>query len=245
MLTGEQKRFFAEMGFVIVPNLIPSHRLEAMRRRIEELCERWDSEEARRVGAQQEAEAGNPIAVRTAATVRKFSGLTRYEPIFREQAMDETLTAIVAELIGTPLLLYDDQAMLKPPFVGSAKLPHQDNAYFRVEPADACVTCWMALDDATVENGCLHYIAGSHKWGLLPHRAIPGTPHLVPDLPDEVEWTPAPAKAGDVVIHHSLTVHFSPDNRSPFWRRSFICHYVRADAMMPQKDPTQLLLVRD
>jgi phytanoyl-CoA hydroxylase len=60
-----------------------------------------------------------------------------------------------------------------------------------------------------------------------------------------VEWTPAPAKAGDVVIHHSLTVHFSPDNQSPFWRRSFICHYVRADAMMPHKDPTQLLRVRD
>lgn len=246
MITLEQKQFFTTMGFVVLPGLIPPQRVHAMRERIEDLCARWDSEEARRVGAQQEVESGNADAVtRTAETVRKFARLTPFEPIFREQAEDEALTAIVAELIGNPVLLYDDQAMLKPPFVGSAKLAHQDNAYFRIEPSDACVTCWMALDDATVENGCLHYVAGSHKWGLLPHRAIEGTPHLVPDLPEDVEWTTAPAKAGDVVIHHSLTVHFSPDNRSSSWRRSFICHYVRADATIPGKDPAQLLRVRD
>ena len=244
VLSKDQVEAYWENGFVVVEDVVPPQRLRAMLQRIEELCAAWDSEEARHVGMQQENDVDAAVATRTQQTVRKFSYLADHEAIFREQATDPKLTQIVSELIGSPVLLYADQAFLKPPEVGTPKLPHQDNAHFEVEPADAVITCWMALDDATLENGCLHYLAHSHRSGGIEHESIPGTPHLVPKLPADAQWTPVPVAAGSMVAHHGLTLHYSPENRSSRWRRSFACHYVRGDAHLPKKDASTLLQVR-
>ncbi len=243
-LTQAQIDAYWRDGFVVVEDVVPPQRLNALIQRIEALCDDWDSDAARRVGVQQEDEVGVAMTNRSQQTVRKFSYLSEHEPIFREQATDPDFARVVIELIGGPLLLYADQAFLKPPKLGSPKLPHQDNAHFEVTPDDAVITCWMALDDATVENGCLHYLAGSHRDGLLAHESIPGTPHLVPVLPEDAEWTPVPVKAGSMVAHHGLAVHFSPENKSDRWRRSFACHYVQADATLPKKDASTLLRVQ-
>src|SRR5205823_5661150 len=105
-------------------------RVDALRQRIEELCALWESESAKQVGAQQEAEiAGAEATPRSAGAVRKFSSLYAHEPLFADHARSPELVDMAEELIGRPLRLYADQALLKPPFVGSSKLPHQDNAY--------------------------------------------------------------------------------------------------------------------
>jgi len=237
-LTPMQVAFFKENGFLAVPDVVPAARVAAMRTRIEELCERWESEEARRLGVQQEAEAGAPIAERSSRTVRKLSFLARHELIFGEHARDPVLLDIVEDLIGSPLALYADEAFLKPPFHGSEKLPHQDNAYFGVQPDAALITCWTALDDATVENGCMHYLAGSHKLGVLDHEPIPGTPHRTPKGVDLGEAVAVPIQAGGVILHHALVLHFSPGNQTPNWRRAYTCHYVRSDAQdLGTRDP--------
>ena len=110
------------------------------------------------------------VAEKTALTVRKFSGLTPHEPVFDEYMRESTVADAAAELIGTPLGLHGDQALLKPPEFGSEKPFHQVNAYFQVTSDDAVITCWCALDEATMENGCLHYLAGFHKRGLVEHE---------------------------------------------------------------------------
>jgi len=246
-LTPEQKRFYEENGFLAVENVVPPQQVEAMRRRIEELCARWDSEEARRVGVQQEAEiAGAVTSDKTAQTVRKFSSLVSYEPVFKAHATNPDLLDMVEDLIGAPLSLYADQALLKPPFVGSEKMPHQDNAYFRVVPDSAVITCWCALDDATVENGCMHYMPGTHRWGVVGHEHVPGTPHLVPKGYDPKKAVAVPLKAGGVIFHHACILHHSPPNKTPHWRRAFVCHFVRSDAEMPalKADSPPLLRLR-
>ena len=78
-LSEAQKQFYWENGFLAVENLIPQVQVIAMRDRIEELCENWDSEAAKRVGVQQESQSGNPITQQSSQTVRKFSGLTQSE----------------------------------------------------------------------------------------------------------------------------------------------------------------------
>ena len=84
---------------------------------------------------QQEAEiVGAKASDRAPDAVRKFSSLFGHEPVFRDHASDPELLEMVEQLIGAPIGLYADQALLKPPCVGSSKLPHQDNAYFRVVP---------------------------------------------------------------------------------------------------------------
>ncbi|MCC6445352.1 MAG: phytanoyl-CoA dioxygenase family protein [Armatimonadetes bacterium] len=245
-LTEEQKEFYWSNGYLPVESLIGPEAMRAMKERIENLCENWQSEEARRVGVHQEAQSGNRTPEQNSRTVRKFHDLTRYEEVFRDHALNPAVVDIVADLIGTPLSLYADQALLKPPLYGSEKPPHQDNAYFKVLPDDHVITCWCALDDATVENGCIHYIPGSHRLGRVDHEAIENTPHLIPLNRRKEQAVPVPIRAGGCIFHHALTLHMSPPNRTPSWRRAMVCHYVRTDAEIPGRtaDSPPLLAVR-
>ena len=114
-------------------------------------------------------------------TPRKLRDLFIKDPVFREFFVDPRLLQIVRALLGEEPLLLGDQTFLKPPRYGSNKPYHQDNFYFRCHPADHVVTTWVALDDVSISNGCLRYIDGSHRGGILPHDPIPGEPHnLVP-----------------------------------------------------------------
>ena len=227
-LTPEQKQFWEDNGFLAVENVIPPELVAAERERFEWLCEHWDSPEAKRCNVGHEV--GLPREQWGSASVRKFHGLFPHDPVFRSHATHPNLLAIVAELIGRPFGLFEDQAMLKPPSLGSPKPPHQDNAYFKVHPDGAVITCWGAVDDATVENGCMRYFPGSHKRGLLKHNWIKDTPHQVPDGLNMDDAVAVPLKAGGVAFHHGLTLHMSHANTSKNWRRSFICHYARSDA---------------
>ena len=142
ILTREQKQQFDDDGFLAVEGLVGEEFLGPMRDRMEYPCEHWDSEEAERGGVGQEMDQGNAaLFERTATTVRKFGGLVAHEAAF-DRYMREAATADGAvKLIGKPLGLYADQALMKPPEVGSEKPFHQDNAYFDVTPDDAVVTC--------------------------------------------------------------------------------------------------------
>jgi ectoine hydroxylase-related dioxygenase (phytanoyl-CoA dioxygenase family) len=249
-LSAGQIAQFREEGFLAVEGVFSAERVTALRQRMEELVRELDNPATRRSGVafSREGDAAPQPGLRGAAAdaaVRTFGALTRHEPVFRAAACSPALVDLVVDLVGTPLSLYSDQAMLKPPRYGTEKPPHQDNAYFRIDPADAGVTAWCALDDATVENGCMQYVAGSHRLGLVEHEAIAGTPHLIPRSA-EASYALAPVPAGSVVFHHLLTMHRSGANHSDTWRRAFICHFVRSDARMPGRRPdaAPLLTVR-
>ncbi len=232
-LTPEQIDFYWTNGYLAVENLIPADRVAAMRDKIEWLCENWQSDEARAVGAQQEVASGNTGAstvAQTARTVRKFDNLTRHIDLFGDHSRCDEILDVLEDLIATPIVLHTDQALLKPPHVGSAKPPHQDGAYFITEPADALITCWCALDNATIDNGCMHYIPGSHKLGLQDHTVIENTPHKIPPEFRAEAAVAAPVPAGSCIFHHGLTLHMSTPYRTDTWRRTMICHYLCGDA---------------
>ena len=97
--------------------------------------------------------------------VRKIWNLTRYDELFKEYARHPAILDVVHSLIGPDLKIYVDQTLCKPPRVGSAKPPHQDSAYWtNIDPPNL-VICWMALDDATEENGCMRFIPAPTSWG--------------------------------------------------------------------------------
>jgi len=226
-LNEQQLRFFKTEGYLSVPDAFDDDQIQGLVRRTEELCNNWDSEEARRVSIAHEPGVGEDASP---STIRKMSSLAEHEPVFRSHACNQDLAEMVAQLIGRPVDLYGDQLLLKPPRYGTEKPPHQDNAYFKVEPADAVITCWTALDDATEENGCMRYFSGSHLNGLVEHDAIPGTPHLVPPGLDNSTSTAVPIKAGGCIFHHSQCLHHSHPNRSDSGRRAYVCHFVNRDA---------------
>lgn len=227
-LNQEQKTFWNDNGYLAVENVIPLHLIAREKERFSWLCEHCDGPEAKRLNPLHET--GLTQSQWGPKTVRGFSDLAEHDPVFRAHALHKNLLDLVEELIGTPFSLYETQALLKPPSIGSPKPLHQDNAYFQVDPADAVITCWCALDDATIENGCMMYVPASHKRGLIEHRWIKDTPHQVPVGVDVSKPVPVPLKPGGIAFHHSLTLHMSGANRSQGWRRGLICHYVRNDA---------------
>ena len=98
--------------------------------------------------------------------------------------------------------------------------PHQDGYYFMIEPQSA-VTMWLALDDADEHNGCLRYVAGSVRKGIRPHdfSDIVGFSQRITDYDNATDNDTAHevlvrARPGDLVIHHSLTIHRAEPNRT-------------------------------
>jgi len=125
--------------------------------------------------------------------------------------------------------LVTDQIFMKPPHFGSAKPYHQDNYYFECEPVDQVISAWVALDDADADNGCVRYIDGSHKLGMLPHDPVPDVHHTFvppPELIDLSKESLGVVRKGGVAIHHSMTLHTSHRNASDRWRRGYASHWV-------------------
>lgn len=229
-LTEEQKEAFWRDGFLAVPHLLSKDEVEALKRRVNAIIldevpfpREHITLEPVLAGEQHEE---IPLTQR----VRKIIHLTRYDPVFQEYARHPKIVGVVCDLLGPDIKLYVDQLLMKPPFYGSAKPYHQDSAYFPIEPMEL-VTCWLAMDDATRENGCMRYLPGTHKLGLLEHHTLEG-PHIVPEgwekmstLPEEVC---VEIEEGGCIFHHSLILHESSPNRSPHPRRAMTTCYMRA-----------------
>jgi ectoine hydroxylase-related dioxygenase (phytanoyl-CoA dioxygenase family) len=158
-----------------------------------------------------------------------------HRPVFRELATSDRLVALVAQIVGNGVRVFFSQVFFKPPERGGPKPLHQDNFYFGPDNDDAMVTAWIALDEATVENGCLYYGDGSNHGELLEHFAPEGEPfnlQIRRDAASAYAMTPAPVPRGGVSFHHGRTLHQSSANRSTKWRRAAAVHYLRNDACL-------------
>ena len=105
----------------------------------------------------------------------------RVRKLWKFAGADQTLGAAVVaprmvairdQLIGPGARLIQDMALMKPPHRGAEKPWHQDNAYFDWTPLDGVLGVWIALDPATVENGCMQIAPGSHRAGPAPHYHV-------------------------------------------------------------------------
>lgn len=134
---------------------------------------------------------------------------------------------ITTDLIGPDVSLYWNQSVYKAPG-GTKEFPwHQDDGYMPVTPAPY-LTLWLAITDATVENGCVWVLPGTHKRGLLPHIDTPIGKECH-SLSDPDQGVPCPLKAGSMAAFWSLTVHKSGLNVSDGMRKAFVIQYSAAD----------------
>jgi phytanoyl-CoA hydroxylase len=131
--------------------------------------------------------------------------------------------ALTTAFLGPDTNLYWNQTVFKHP-EGDKEFPwHQDDAYTPVVPAPY-LTLWLAINDATIENGCVSLLPGSHKGGLRPHRKSPiGLVGHENDDPDQ--GVPVPVRAGSIACFWSLTLHRSAPNRSKDIRKAFVIQY--------------------
>ncbi|MEZ6127118.1 MAG: phytanoyl-CoA dioxygenase family protein [Planctomycetaceae bacterium] len=232
-------------GFVTVPKLLSDSELT-------NLCQRMDMIACGQVptfpAEMIEYEPSAPGSTSQPA-VRKINQCVRHDEVFMAYATDSRVLDIVEALIGPDIKLFGSQCFMKPPG-GIEKPYHQDSAYFTIEPREI-VTCWTALDDATIDNGCLWVIPGSHRGDLLDHDQ----PWQVGDRMDmqvreeqidRQREVPNPLQAGSCSFHHSMLLHRSGPNVTNTSRRGLAVHYMssRSRWTHPTEPKPDYLLLR-
>ena len=225
-LTEADRAIYRHLGHVTVPDIFSAAETQAL---VEDV-ERWGEEFLRDLPPDKRAWYLDD-GVTTRAVLRKLDNPHQHRPLFRQLANHPVLVGLVESLIGPGLSVCFSQIFFKPPEGGGPKPAHQDNFYFGPNDASGIVTAWIALDDATLQNGCLHFGEGTNRGPVYPHTAPPDQPFNL-QLPAEIlalqPMTPAPVLRGGVSFHHGNTFHASGVNRSTSWRRACALHYVNA-----------------
>jgi hypothetical protein len=232
MLTDKQINDYTTNGFIHITALFSPKVVAELRMEIKRLIKNHPQELQlfyEPLNAQFGCATINP-------PLRKIRNVAQFSQVIFSVCTLPPLTAAAKDILGSPVGFYGDQVLFKSPITGSAKPLHQDSAYFRIEPTDAVITCWCALDDADETNGCMHYVPGSHKNGLKTHAQLVKTPHLVAN-DSAYNLVPVAARAGDCIIHNSLTLHMTPANTSHRPRWALLAHYVLLNAKFPPRSP--------
>jgi phytanoyl-CoA hydroxylase len=167
--------------------------------------------------------------------VRKFMWFVNHDERLHRLAHHPQLLALVQRLIGATPHLFQDMALLKPPRVGREKPWHQDHAYFQVELETKVVGCWIALDEATTENGCMVIAPGSHLQGPVVHFQRRDWQICDTDV-DTGRALAVPLKPGGLLIFQSLLHHGTPPNLTTLRRRALQFHYRPQNAPLTSQE---------
>ena len=239
MFERSMKESYEADGFLVVENLFSDADLSWVRQRTDEIVADPDSApEGVGVGREGDTAADRSNEEAANRSVRGTSFLVRFDPVFQRFAVQPKLLEIVRGLLGPKVKVFRDQMLLKPPG-GQAKPLHQDQSYFRVHPEGELVTAWVALDEATSENGCMCYVRGSHTHGIFETTTDPDRPvHHIPDTRgvELRELVSCPVPAGSVIFHHGCCLHSSEENRTDTWRRAVILHYATSRARSEKEE---------
>jgi ectoine hydroxylase-related dioxygenase (phytanoyl-CoA dioxygenase family) len=155
-------------------------------------------------------------------------GAWRITDGFHDVLWNPAFVMAASQLLGNRAVrFWHDQLFCKPAKHGGVVAWHQDYSYWTRTGPIQHLTCWVALDDSTVENGCLYYIPKSHNWGLLDKPELAGDMNGIMDYLTEEQkkqFKPVPIelKAGYGTFHHPLLVHGSYENKSNRSRRAFV-----------------------
>ena len=225
----EQRSHFEKQGYLVVENLLTDEQLAECEEEIRWLHKLATELEAKgeRNHFQREPYAKGAVRDDGYPVLRKAENTRQYSDVFRRLSAHPALVKVVQNLIGEDLLLFRSTLMFKPARHGSAHGLHQDSAYWPMEPP-TLVTVSIALNDATVENGCFKVLPGSHKWGLQNWgRIARGQDEALTDRDDldRSGQIDVPLAAGSVLFFHSLLAHGSGPNRSPHPRHTALYAY--------------------
>jgi ectoine hydroxylase-related dioxygenase (phytanoyl-CoA dioxygenase family) len=236
-LTDEQVRFFIDQGYLIVEGLVTPDDVEALRR---------DTVHLARGGYPCETLKPLPEAMSDDEALRNI--LCIHQPHYVSPVMDKyvrhaPICGALSQITAAHLPFWDGsvkcmQSMLfvKPPtFQGQAW--HQDEIYIPTRDR-SLIGAWIALDPATIENGCLWVIPGSHRQGYLYPQRKHGNDDEFDFAPesygfDESAEVPVEVPTGAVVFFNGYLLHRSRKNRSALYRRVLVSHYMNAWSLLP------------
>jgi phytanoyl-CoA hydroxylase len=261
-LNPDQIVAYERDGFLVLENFVDDEACDRLRARAEELVRDFDPQGVVSIFSTQEQtrtsddyflESGDKIrfffeenAFHSDGTLRQSKersinkighALHDLDPVFDEFSRTPEIKQLVSDLgIIDPLLL-QSMYIFKQPRIGGEVTCHHDATFLYTEPL-RLVGLWFALEDATIDNGCLWVIPGGHKLGLKSRfmRAEGGGTRfeVIDDTPwPEEKLEPLEVKKGTVIVLHGLLPHLSRENRSPKSRQAYTLHVIDASANYP------------
>ncbi len=225
-LSAAQCAQFARDGFLGPIDVLSGDEVAAVRAAVAAVIAHLDQHQA------QLYEVEQAFCERPGEVVCHFLGGFLVHAVLRELLFHPHITGRCAQLLCVDRLrFWHDQVFAKPPHHPGVVPWHQDYSYWtRTTPA-CHITCNLLLDDADEENGCVQFVPGSHRWGLMPKLPFDAPLEAIrAQLPAGVAWNPiaVPVRAGQATFHHSHTLHGSDQNRSARWRRATVLNYMGA-----------------
>ena len=220
-ISDEQAKQFDHDGFFVFADAFTADEITAVRDEI-------DGFETQTEAFLKSREDGR-FSIAEAGAITFTTHLVMRSPLLKEFSKHPVVTGICADLVGPEVNLYWDQAVYKKPEKPRRFPWHQDNGYTYVEPQQY-LTCWVALTDATLENGCPQVAPGLHREGTLAHDYV--DPLGFQCFEEPPSKAVAEVGAGGIVVFSSLTPHLTGPNTTHAVRKAYILQYAPAGAEM-------------
>ena len=264
-MNKKQLEQYDRQGFLVLRDFVSAEECDGLRARAAEMVREFDpcgmisvfsTHEQTRTSDDYFLESGDKIrfffeenAFNPDGTLRQPKersinkighALHDLDPVFDKFSRQAEIRSLVADLgLDQPLLL-QSMYIFKQPKIGGEVICHQDATFLYTEPLKL-VGLWFALEDATIENGCLWAIPSGHKAGLKSRflRAKEGGTRF--ELFDNSPWAeeklvPLEVKKGTMIVLHPLLPHLSRENRSPRSRHAYTLHIVDASVKYPTEN---------
>ena len=235
-LSDEQIEFYREHGYLAGVRMLDDEQLETLREEVGELID--------------PAHPGNNLFYEfnsnESADPQKILfhalGAWRIMPGLHDLLWNPAFTVAASQLLGGAVRFWHDQIFFKPAHHGGVVIWHQDYSYWTRTRPIAHLSCWIGLDDSTRENGCVHYVPGSHRWNLLPRADFANDmdailDSLTPEQKREFKPVAIELKKGECSFHHPLMMHGSYENRTNSARRAVVLNVFRDGVVSASNSP--------
>lgn len=235
-LSESQVEFYREYGYLSGVKMLTDEQVEALRAELRELLD--------------PAHPGHPMFYEfnsnESADPEKILfhalGAWRITPSLHDLLWNPAFTVPASQLLEGAVRFWHDQIFYKPARHGGVVIWHQDYSYWTRTRPMAHLSCWIGLDDSTRDNGCVHYVPGSHRWNLLPREDFANDMDAIQAaLTEEQRRDFKPIaielKKGECSFHHPLMVHGSFENRTERPRRAVVINVFRDGVRSASNEP--------
>ena len=225
-LRNEQVEFYRENGYVAGIKMLDDEQLAALRDELAALVD--PAHPGHEFFYEYNAnESADPSQILFHAL-----GAWRIKPGLHDLLWHPAFVVPASQLLASPVRFWHDQIFYKPAHHGGIVIWHQDYSYWTRTTPMAHISCWIGLDDSTRDNGCVHYVPGSHRWQLLPRASFANDMDAVLDAltpAQRAQFKPVAIelKAGECSFHHPLMVHGSYANQTDRPRRAVVLNAFR------------------
>lgn len=264
-LSDEMLAQYRESGVLVLHDFVSVDACKALRKRAAELVSEFDPSEVRSVfSTTEQTQLDDDYFIESGDKVRFFleddafdengdlrqskenslnkmgHAMHDLDPVFDKFSRTPELAEAVKRIGFEEPAVLQSMYIFKPPRIGGEVVCHQDSTYIYTEP-ESCVGFWFALEDATLENGCMQFIPGGHRLPLKKRNYRGADGKLVTETLDDSPWPEelrrsAEAPAGTLVIFDGRAPHLSAANRSSRSRHAYTLHVIDQRSRYPKEN---------